>query len=437
DRDAVLADAFSVLDFSYAPLKAVGEAVRRRNWKAAVDLLIRHFEEREDLFPSRDTVKQDASVDLLNAELACQQKVLLEDGSTVDIGPHWNHYALWPERGGVGLTRSGLRKWLAQGYAVTGNPKYARAFSDMLWHVFRYCPSPLRAGVFRRGETIPAALPAGISGGSMWSALSIGARLAHGFYYYAPFVDSPDFPADIRAAFILNLGQMAEVLDQMEGGGNWETQMAEALFDVGLAYPEFRHAKERVRRGLDTAVRNAMETVYPDGVLHEPSVNYHMLVANRLCSIVERTRQLGLKLPDDFARIAERMLEYVMYAALPDGTLPAWGDSGNPTAPGLLEKGAKLFGRDDFKYVWSMQLQGAQRGHAGSAVRPEPLTGRPPAKLSAAFQHGGYYFMRTGWGPTDHYLAVHCGPYGSHGHDDTLSIVAAAYGRTVLIDPGI
>jgi hypothetical protein len=34
-------------------------------------------------------------------------------------------------------------------------------------------------------------------------------------------------------------------------------------------------------------------------------------------------------------------------------------------------------------------------------------------------------------------MGVRCGPYGSHGHADTLSMVAAVFGRSLLIDPGV
>ncbi len=36
--------------------------------------------------------------------------------------------------------------------------------------------------------------------------------MAHGFAYYAWFVSSPNFTPDVRAAFIINLGEMADVL---------------------------------------------------------------------------------------------------------------------------------------------------------------------------------------------------------------------------------
>jgi hypothetical protein len=152
--------------------------------------------------------------------------------------------------GGVGLTRAGLRRALAAGYANTGNEKYARAFSDMVYHLFQQCPSPLKAGVWKPDQKIPGALPPGIAGGSMWSALAIGARLGHALTYYGRFVRSPNFPLEIRAAFIFNLAEMAEVLERMEAGGNWETQMADTLVELGIVYPEFEGAKRWLQQSV-------------------------------------------------------------------------------------------------------------------------------------------------------------------------------------------
>lgn len=421
-RDAPYQGAFNLLELTYAPLKQVRKAVRRRDWETAARELVKHFETRADLVPPEHRRHDhDPDYDTRLADLAREQKVLMDDGTTtVDLAPDWNHFALWPERGGVGLTRSGLRKWLAAGYSHTGNEKYARAWNSLLTDFFTNCPSPLRAGVFKPDEPLNAALPPGLAGGSMWSGLSIGARMGHGFSYYSRLVDSPNFTQEVRAAFIINLGEMAEVLDRMRGGGNWETQMADALFDFGLTYPEFKGANERVRQGFDTLVANALRTVRPDGVLQEPSIGYHMLVMNRYSSLMERVGPLRLRVPEAMMKLTERMFEFVMYSALPDGTLPVWGDANHPMSPDYLDRGAKLFRRDDFLFVWS-------KGNKGTL----------PPSTSVGFPNGGYYYMRSGWQREAHYLGIHCGPYGSHGHQDTLGFVLAAFGRPVLIDPGV
>lgn len=421
ERDELYQEAFRPFNLDYPPLQPVREAVERKDWQEAVRRLVAHFESREDLLPPEPREpRPNPEFDTREADFAAEGKVLLPDGTTVDLGPQWNHYTLWPERGGVGLTRAGLRRPLAAGYANTGNEKYARAFSDMLFHFFQQCPSPLKAGVWRRDQKIPGALPPGLAGGSMWCALAIGARLGHSLHYYGRFVRSPNFPLEIRAAFIFNLAEMAEVLELMEAGGNWETQMADTLVELGQTYPELRGAKRWLEQGLQRLIDNALETVHPDGVLQEPTTGYHLLVMSRYRNLIAQSRQLNVQLPPEMVPLTEKMHEYVMYSTLPDGTLPIWGD-GNPIMrPDMLPQAADLFGREDFRYV----------GTGGKE-------GTPPAKTSAGFPHGGFFYMRNSWQPDSHYMGIRCGPHGSHGHWDQLSVIVASYGNLLLIDPGI
>ncbi len=426
DRDAAYGRAFAHFDLNYAPLAAVRGAVQARNWDGAAQALVRHFESRADLIdPVRRKPQYNPQFETHDADLVVEHKVPLDDGMTLDLGPTWNHYALWPERGGVGLTRSGIRKYLAAAYAATGNEKYARAWNDMLANFFVQAPSPILAGVYKPDEAVPASLPPGLAGGSLWSGLSLGARMTHGFAYYTPFADSPYFTTDLRAAFIINLGEMGDVLEHQKGGGNWETQMANGLFEFGLEFPEFAKSKQWVSTGFKTLIANALSTVRPDGVLHEPTINYHQLVMGRYAATIAQARQLGLTVPDEMARLTEKMYDFVMYSALPDGTLPLWGDANPISKADSLEAGVKLFKRDDFAYV-------ADRATGAAAPR-----GAPPRQTSVGFPDGGFYYMRTGWQPDAHYMGVHAGPFGSHGHSDALGLVAAVYGKPVLLDPGV
>jgi len=421
DRDALYTEAFARFDLDYPKLKRVRAAVRKRDWDAAAEALVEHFESRADLMePDSGGPRFDPAFDTRRADLAAEHRVLLPDGATVDLGPQWNHYTLWPEQGGVGLTRDGLRKPLAAAYERTGNEKYARAFDDMLSHFFVEHPSPIRAGVYALDEQIPAALPTGLAGGSMWSGLSIAARMGHGFAYYRRFVDSPYLTRDVRAAFIINLGEMAEVLERQKGGGNWETQMANSLLNFGLTYPEFRGAKRWVQQGLETLVHNALSTVRPDGCLQEPTTNYHLFVMGMYVGVIERTRALGLAVPDEMVRLTEMMHQYAMYSALPDGSLPLWGDANPPVTVAALTHAGDLFSREDFRFV-------ATRGQEG----------RAPEKTSIGFPDGGFYYLRSGWEPDAQYMAIRCGPHGSHGHSDPLSLIVSAFGRLTLIDPGV
>lgn len=421
DRDALHAEAFARFDLEPADLALVRTAVEQKDWDTAAAELVRHFEGRADLFPDGSTTVQfDPDYDTREADLAAAHLVLLDDGITVDLGPEWNHLALWPERGGVGLTRSGLRKHLAGGYRATGNSKYARAWNDMLTHFFLQAPSPVRAGVLPREGTLPPVSPPGLGGGSIWTALSVGARMGHGFYYYGAFVDSPHFTPDVRAAFLFNLGEMSEVFERQRGGGNWDAQMSNGLMEFGLTYPEFKSAPGWVEQGFEQLVNNALESVYDDGAAREPTVGYHGMMMRRYRNVLETAAELDLEVPPRVRELTERMYEFIQHTTQPDGTLVPWGDSTPGSVPFDLIHDATFFHRPDFLYV----------GTGGAA-------GTPPAMTSRAFPHGGFYYLRTGWDRRAHFAAVRCGPFGSHGHFDALSLVLSSFGRPILIDPAI
>lgn len=422
DRDALYQEAFARFNLDYPPLASVRAAVLARDWDRAVLELVRHFESREDLLtPQTRTPGRSFTYDTREADLAAQHRVLLDDRSTsIDIGPNWNYFQNWPERGGVGLTRGGMRKPLGEAYLATGNPKYAYAFNDMVRRFYLDYPSPLRAGLYKEGEEIRSDLPPGLAGGSVWSALSIGARMLHGFHYYSIFSGSNAFTQDVRAMWIINLGEMADVLAQMKGYGNWATQMASALFQFGEKFPEYRRSRDWFKKGFDGLVVSALESVRPDGVLREPTSNYHNLVLNRYSGAMQHARRLKLEVPAKMASLVEKMMDFQMYSTLPDGTQPVWGDTFYPMRPELLERGAELFDRPDMLYVATGGAKGTR-----------------PAHTSYAFPDGGFYYMRSSWDRDAHYIGLRCGPYGSHGHSDSLSILASAYGTDILIDPGV
>jgi hypothetical protein len=426
DRDALFAQAFSYFDLTRPQLARVRSAVARRDWGSAQRGLVAYFEGRST-FPKRPaTPRSDprpaTEQELLrDADLVCQGKWRATD-ETVDLGPRWNHFAAWRTRGGVGLTRTGLRGCLATAYRLTGDEKYARTWDAMLRCFLADMPSPLRSGAMAPdAKDVPPTMPAGIGGGSMWASLSIGARMGHGFAYYTAFKDSPGFTLDTRFAFIVNLAEMAEVLERMKGGGNWEAQNTSALFEFGQEFPELRKARSWIERGFAGAAASCLENTTPDGPLKEATVNYHLLSLNRYLTVLEQAGKVGLKPPQAMRDRVEKMLEYVMAATMPDWQLPMWGDS-NPPSDGLslLARGARYYGRSDFQWV-------ATKGQAG----------KRPSVTSVAFPNAGYFIMRTGWDPDARFAMFHNGHSSAHGHADQNSVVLTAYGEQMIIDPGI
>lgn len=418
DLDVLYQEQFDNFDLDYPGLEQVKATVAKRDWETACRELVAYFEGRADLVdPGRTICQKNLGFDPTHADLVVEQKHL-DRGVLVDLGPDWNYLATWPTRGGVGLTRSGLRKYLAAGYSQTCDEKYAVAFNSMMESFFRNFPSPIKSGVISGKEQIGPTFKSGIAGGSMWASLSIAARMGHGFYYYTPFVGSPNVKLDSRAAWIFSLVDMANVLELMKAGGNWETQNTKALAEFGLTYPELKKSKRWVKQGRDGLIANFMKTVRPDGTLGEASVNYVMLCINRYLWLLEQPAEAGLDPPAQVRARLEKMLEYIMYSTQPDWLLPAWGDSNWASGEGLLRRGAALYGRDDFLWV---ATQGKQ--------------GKPPARTSVAFPDGGYFVMRSAWpGAT---LMLHNGHSTGHGHRDANSVVISMEGKQVVTDPGI
>jgi hypothetical protein len=481
DLDRLYLDVFSHFDLQRPDLRAVRDAVAAHDWDRAKAALVAHFEARRDLFPEEParvaalgsrsearlpgptpkasspaavkTEQLDAGSKaqlagaglragsagpaakatppdaatrerLADADLAVDHKFRAVD-EIVDLGPRWNHLAIWRSRGGDGITRSGLRGILASAYGLTHDEKYARAWDAMLRFQFEDLPSPLRAGVIPRGAVeIPPAGEPGIGGGSMWASLSIAARMTHGFAYYRSFRRSRAFGLDTRFAFIANLAEMSDVLERMRGGGKWEAQDTTALLEFGETFPEFARAQAWQARGYSGALQSCLDNTFPDGPLREASTSYHVLSLSRYLGVLEGARrapQPGPAVPAIVRDRVEKMSDYILGSTMPNGKLPPWGDSNPPVdAAGVLLRGADYFGRADMRWV-------ATGGKSGMR----------PAATSTAFPDAGYYIIRSGWSPDAAYLALHNGPSSAHGHADANSFVLSAFGNELLIDPGV
>ncbi|MEI6914046.1 MAG: alginate lyase family protein, partial [Armatimonadota bacterium] len=424
DRDRLYTDAFAKIDLAYPGMEKVRDAVGGKDWDIAAKELVRYFENRADLLddtPGKTAKRpeKNPNIDLTDAKLALNMQVRDPDGQIISLGPGWCHLRWWPKRGGVGLTREGIRKHLANGYLNLGDEAYARAWNVLLKSFFVECPSQLKSGILPKdAKEAPALFEGGIGGARMWDGLALAARLRHQFWYYMIFAKSPEFTWDVRAAFIFNLPDMAEVLYIQKGGGNWEDQMSFGLFEFGRQFHEFTRWKDVMQKGFDRMTTNMRATMLPDGPMGE-APNYQMMVHNQYRQVVRTAQGAGLAMPFDLAQKVEKAYEYHMYTIQPDGGRPAFGDSiGADSRPFLME-GARQFGRQDM--MW---------------VATDGKEGKMPEQTSTEFPDARYFVMRSDWSPDARYLCLRSGEYG-HGHQDSLGFILHAYGNPQIIDPGV
>jgi hypothetical protein len=234
------------------------------------------------------------------------------------------------------------------------------------------------------------------------------------------------------------------------------TGEALGLYYLGTQFPFFKRAEHWREKGEGILFAELDRQILPDGVYFEQATWYqkytadfytHFLILKTLAD-----EQTPPQMQDKLYGKLSKMLDFLMYITRPDGTTPLIGDDdGGKILPlgnsrpddfrAALSTGAVLFERGDYKFaagelaeetLWLLGLEGV--------LAFDTLRAKKPEKNSADFTDGGYFVMRDGWTETDNYLLARGGNLGglsgAHAHADSLSIILAVGGRSVLTDAG-
>lgn len=249
----------------------------------------------------------------------------------------------------------------------------------------------------------------------------------YAYYYFVATADGGVIPTGFHRRFLHSLHDQVEYLrNHLSPARNHRTLELYAIFLAAVVFPEFCAAADWLALAGDETMKNMQADLLDDGVHCEQSTDYHHLVLkNYLC--VRRLAQINdIRLPSEFDQRLIKALEFSMYVHKPDGVVPALSDGDTRSFRDLLQQGYDLYGREDMLYV---ATQGAE--------------GKPPSLRSCGFSNSGYYILRSGWGEHENYqderyLIFDCGPLGqgNHGHFDCLSFELAAFGRSLIVDPG-
>ncbi|MEI6916211.1 MAG: alginate lyase family protein, partial [Armatimonadota bacterium] len=123
-------------------------------------------------------------------------------------------------------------------------------------------------------------------------------------------------------------------------------------------------------------------------------------------------------------RRMERVQDFLGAITLPNGNMPSFGDS-RDGKPYILPESSEYFKREDIRYILSQGKEGVKPKHA-----------------SMVFPDGAWAIMRSpyeanGESYEDARQLVLKASDASHGHKDYLSFTMFAFGRPLLIDPGV
>ncbi len=403
------ASFFARLDLARPELAAVARAVAAEDFGRAARELHAYYRQRRQPVPYPGWAPRaalDPQYDRRAAEAVLRRDYRFV-GKPATLTPviDWNadphHDPEWP----IELNRHATWVALAAAWWATDDARYVADVCGQIEHWLAVNPRPASPRAARW----------------TWRTLECGIRLGGSWPdTFCRLVASDRFTPELLVAMLEGIWQQADYLRHFHGGGNWLVMERTGQLVAGIVFPEFKDAGAWRDLAWATLHQELTAQVYPDGAQIELTPHYHgaTLSSFRRACDVAMANQVAP--PPDFAGHLERMYEYLLYIAKPDGHIPMFNDSDHDQTLGWMRDGARRFGRTDM--LW--------RATAGRE-------GRPPAKTSVAFPWAGQYVMRSGWTNDDVYLALDAGPYGfGHQHEDKLTVDVWGNGQELVVDPG-
>ena len=256
-----------------------------------------------------------------------------------------------------------------------------------------------------------------------------GRRLQQWLLSYHTFVtqwQSPSIAPKFFERFMRSItSQTYYLCGHLTPEGNHRTLELYAIFLVAVTFPELRLAQWFLDFSKQELIKNIKRDLLADGVHRELSTDYHHTVLKNYLRFRNLALANNIVLPDDCETLLKKALEFSCYVHKPDGIIPAINDGDCNSYLPLLKKANGYYPDAFLQFVLS-------KGEEGNA----------PEQRSRGFTESGYYILRSAWQSKPyeeaHYLFFDCAPlgFGSHGHYDALNIEVAAFGQSLIVDPG-
>lgn len=207
--------------------------------------------------------------------------------------------------------------------------------------------------------------------------------------------------------------------------GNHRTLELYAIFLVAATFPELSSAHWFLEFSKQKLLENMHQDLLLDGVHRELSTDYHHTVLKNYLRFRGLASLNQIDLPTACDMLLKQAIEFSYYVHKPDGFIPAINDGDCNSYLPLLKKAHSYYPDAHLQYIISKGEEGV-----------------PPAQRSRGFTDSGYYVLRSDWSVKPYgdalYLFFDCAPlgFGSHGHYDALNFEMAAYGHSLVVDPG-
>lgn len=286
------------------------------------------------------------------------------------------------------------------------------------------------------------------------SSLEIAYRSISWIWAIKFFLESPSMSGEVLLRMLKCLSisgrHIENNLSTFTSPNTHLTGEALGLFALGSFLPELKDAARWRDKGIEILDGEIDKQVRADGGYAEQSTQYQRYTADIYLTyfILRRGQDGAYTVP----KRLERLLEYLIYMAQPDGRTPLIGDDdggrlhfldGRPFDDfrSTLAVGAALLQSRELKFtagesspemLWLLGRQGIEDFDA-----IEPIA---PADTARAFKQSGFYSIRNSWKKDASFLLIDCGPHGflngGHAHADALGVIVSVNGVPVFVDSG-
>jgi hypothetical protein len=293
-------------------------------------------------------------------------------------------------------------------YWHTGDPKWLAQFRAVFYDWIDANPKP----TVMSGADYPT-----------WRTLDSAARLGWLSSRFAKVCGSAGVDDELWANYLYSIWEHTDYLKNDNfTGGNWLAHSSAAVMGSATDYPEFKDRRLWLAYGKTAFERNVLRDIHPDGKEMEDAPGYVSFAYNAMLATLQDLEKAGITVEPEARRRMDRVQDWLGAVTQPNGETPMIGDWGGGEAY-PLHKSMPYFQREDIRYVLTKGQQGVQ-----------------PAFCSINFPHGGWTIMRSAYAEKPYENARHLTFHtsqGAHGHRDINAITLYAYGRELLIDPGI
>ncbi len=255
------------------------------------------------------------------------------------------------------------------------------------------------------------------------------------YWIFVQVLKAKTVTPEFNSIILKSMYEQAEFLYRPENWrkySNWGTFENNGLTKLAILFPEFKRSNDWLKESFFRMRTQLNNSFYNDGMHIETSPSYHSHELEVLFDFYELAALNEIEelwSPQNYfepiKEIILRNAKALMHLYKPTGYYPQLGDTDKRDESILLYKIGKFYEDSELVYFGS-------KGEEGKKTELNSIT----------FPQGGYTVLRSEWSEYENYqndlhLIFDSGlnkPW--HAHFDILNVIATAFGKEILIDPG-